>query len=226
MRARPAAIALLATGAVALAAGAARAAGPVRGTIAGPVTAVHGRSFTLRSSLSPTGTSSVQVGSSTRITKQVRASRAELRQGACVLATGRKDARGVVHADRVTISAPVAGRCRGGFARRGSGGPPAQGAQRPPRFRAQGTLGFAAGTIVSAAGSALTVRGRRGSTKVAISTRTQIVRTARVTLSALEIGLCAFVLGTSSDRGVHVTAQTVDVFKPGANGCVGRTRPR
>lgn len=225
------------TGLAAAAAGVAAAAKPVSGTIAGPVTAVQGKTFTLKSSLSPTGKSKVHVVSKTVITMQTSGTRDDLKKGVCVFALGQKNTQGVVEATRLMLSAPVKGTCQTGFRGGRSGGTPPQGAQPPrqgaPRPR-QGSgpgdnganFGFASGAITAVAGSVLTVRGPQGSTKVAISAKTELVKTARVGTSAIRVGLCTFVRGTSTDKGVNVTAESVDVFKPTAQGCTGRVRRR
>jgi hypothetical protein len=219
---------VVAAGAAALAAGSALAASPPRGgSIAGPVTSVKGSTFSLKSSLSPTGSSKVSVASSTTISEQVTASRSDLKKGVCAFAVGRKDAKGVVEATRVMLSAPVKGSCGGGFVRRrppGNGTPaprPGRGA-RPPASRSG--FAFAGGGITAVTGSSLTVKGRQGSARIALSSATQIVRTAHVTASAVRVGLCAFVQGTSADKGVTVKAQSVDLSKPGPRGCITARR--
>src|SRR5262249_42126151 len=63
-------LALLAAGAALLATGIAAAASPVSGSIAGPVTSVNGDTFTLTSSLSPTGKATVKVTPATVVTEQ------------------------------------------------------------------------------------------------------------------------------------------------------------
>ncbi len=209
-------------------AGTARAAGPVSGSIAGPVTAVQGQTFTLRSSLSPTGKSKVHVGTATPITEQETASRAEVKKGICVSAVGQKGKNGVVRADRLTLSAPVNGSCQTGLGGRRVQRP--SGAQRPPqgsrRRAVPATFGFAAGAVVAVNGSVLSVHGRQGSIKVALSAKTQIGRLVRVTMAAIKVGLCTFVQGTSTDKGVNVTARSVSLFEAGANGCTFGPRRR
>lgn len=201
-----------------LVAGVARAAAPVTGSIAGPVTAVQGQTFTLRSSLSPTGKSKVHVGSTTSITEQQSASRTELKKGLCAFAGGQKNTSGIVQATQLTLFAQVKGKCQATFGGRRRSGKPPSGGQQPPR-RNSGSVGFAAGEIVAVSGSTVTLRSQQGTTKVAVSSKTQIARLVRVTMSAIKVGVCTFVEGASSDKGVNVTAQTVSVFKPGANGC-------
>ncbi len=232
-----------ATGIAAATAGAASAAKPLTGTIGGPVTAVQGQTFTLKSTLTPTGKAKVHVKKATVINEQQTASRSALKNGVCVVAVGQKNKQGVVQATRVMLSAPVKGSCQGGFGGRPGNGTPPQGTprprngqqppgngrqppqgQRPPGNRAD--FGFASGGIIAVSGSVLTVNGRQGKTKVSVSAKTEIVRTARVGMSAVKVGLCAFVRGASSDKGVNVDAESVELSKPGPQGCTGGFRRR
>lgn len=236
-RARSTWILVAAAGIAAVTAGAAAAAKPVTGTIGGPVTVVQGQTFTLKSSLSPTGKTKVHVKSATVIREQQTASRSALKKGVCVVALGQKNKQGVVQATRVMLSAPVKGSCQSGFGERRGNGTPPQGAPQPPRNGQQppqgrrppgnqANFGFASGGITAVSGSVLTVHGRQGTTKVAVSSKTEIVRTARVGMPAVKVGLCAFVRGTSTDKGVNVTAQSIDLSKPGPQGCTGGFRRR
>src|SRR5579863_3188883 len=97
---------------------AASAASPVQGSLFGPVVSVKGTTFTITTSLSPSGKSLVSAGSA-KITEQAAAPKSSLKVGACVMATGARNAKGVVAATRITISQPVKGSCTNGFARGG-----------------------------------------------------------------------------------------------------------
>ena len=232
---RVAAVAALALAAPA----AAFAASPVTGSIFGPVTAVRGGTFELSSSLSPTGHAKVSVSSSTAITEQATAPRSSLEVGACVAATGSRNAKGVVAADRITLSSAVEGQCTNGFGRRPGGNRP-PGArrpgtgttpQRPPGgFAGAGNFGFAFGKVTAIKGSTLTVSGTRGTTKVtttvSVSSKTRLEETRKVGASAVTTKLCAFVNGTSTDKGVTVEAQRV-ALTPKVNGAcnAGFRRP-
>ena len=212
--------------------GTASAAAPVSGSISGPVTAVKGSTFTMTTSLSPTGKAKVTVGKSTTITTQETLAQIALKAGACVMATGQKNSKGVVAAQRISISAPVKGQCTAGFGRRGqrpggTGTPPGgTGGQRPPGgggFGNFANFGFAFGTISAAKGDTLTVKGKNGTkavtTTVTVSAKTQISKTAQVGMSAIAVKSCVFVRGTSTDKGVTVKAQSIDLSKPTSAGC-------
>ena len=212
-------------------AGAGAAASPVTGSISGPVVSVKGSAFTITSSLSPTGKSTVSVGKSTTITAQETLTQSALKTGLCAMANGQKNSKGVVAAQRISLSTPVKGRCTfGGFRRGGTGGPPGgTGGQRPPGggggggFGNNPNFGFAFGTISSVKGDTLSVKGtfngKAVTTTVTVSSKTQISKTANVGISAIAVKDCAFVRGTSSDKGVTVSAEDVSITKPTSAGC-------
>jgi hypothetical protein len=207
--------------AVALAA-LATAASPVQGSVFGPVVSVKGSTFTITTSLSPSGKSLVSAGSA-RITEQATAPRSALKVGACVTATGAKNGKGVVAATRIMISAPVKGTCGGGFAFRRGG---ANGRFAPPPaggFRRNADFAFAFGSVTKASGSTLTVKGtdfrtnKATTTTVTISSKTTLSETQTVKPSSVEPKMCAFVRGTSGDKGVTVKASDVSLT-PERNG--------
>lgn len=224
--------ALAAAGAVVAAAS---AAAPVSGSISGPVAAVKGSTFTVTTSLSPTGKAKVDVSKSTTITTQQTLARSALKSGLCVVANGQKNGKGVVAAQRVSLSTPVKGQCTTGFNRGGGrpgGGVPPTGRQRPPGagggtggggFGNFANFGFAFGTISSVKGDTLTVKGtvnkKAVTTTVTVGAKAQISKTVKVGVSAVAVKDCVFVRGTSTDKGVTVQAQDVTLTKPTATGC-------
>jgi hypothetical protein len=228
--------AIAVVGSVVLGSGLAVAAAPVTGSVSGPVTSVKGQTFQLTTSLSPTGSSTIQVSSKTMINEQASGSRADLRRGVCIAALGQKDGKGVVAATRIMISQPFRGQCGGGFGQRGrrngsrprANGSPPQGSttpRRPPGGTGGfANLGFANGAISAIKGSAITVHNQRGSTSVTVSAKTQVLKTISVGGSAIKVKLCAFVRGTSTDKGVTVAAQSISLSNPGPNGCNSRFR--
>lgn len=221
-----------------LVAGLAAAASPVTGSIVGPVVSAKGTRFVMSSTQVPKGRATVSVTKSTVITRERTVKAKVLKKGVCVVATGRRDAKGTVAADQISVSQPVKGQCGGFFgpgrgqgARAGRpGGQPPATTTRPslPRQRPPGSanFGFAAGAITAVKGSTITVHDQRGSATVTFTAKTRIVETARVAASAIKPKLCAFVRGTSSDKGVTVTAQDVRLFEPVRNGCATGFRPR
>jgi len=210
-----------------LAAAVLAAAAPVQGSVFGPVVSVSGSTFTITTSLSPTGKSKVSAASAT-VTEQGTAPRSSLKVGSCVMATGARSSQGVVAATRITISQPVKGSCTNGF-RFGGARPnrttPPGGNRTPPAggFRTNGNFGFAFGSVATIKGSTLTVKGvsfgssTTRTTTVTVSSKTALEQTTTVKASAITTKLCAFVRGTSTDKGVAVKATNV-ALSPEANG--------
>jgi hypothetical protein len=214
----------------------ATAASPVQGSVSGPVVAVKGSTFTITTSLSPTGKSLVSAGSA-RISEQATAPRSALKVGACVMATGSKNSKGVVAATRVSISAPVNGKCGGGFQRRAGGGgngggAPPQGGGRPSGggsggngggFQRPANFGFAFGSVAKLSGSTLTVKGvafgskKATTTAVTVSSKTTLSELKTVKAQDVALKMCAFVRGTSTDKGKTVKASDVSLT-PETNG--------
>ncbi len=203
-------------GLAALGAGAAAAAAPVSGFVSGMITSVKGATFTVSTTVSPTGQSKVTVGSKTTISEQETGARSDVKKGVCLTATGTKKGS-TVTATRVSI----APKCAVSRVRPGGRGPrrPGGGNFRPPA-----NLGFAFGTVSGVSGSTVTVKSRQGSTAVVLSEKTVITRTVSVGTSALKAKLCAFVRGTSSDGGVTVQALQVQLSQPVRGTCGFRRR--
>jgi hypothetical protein len=205
----------------------ASAAGPAQGTVFGQVTSVKGKTFVLKTAQSPTGQSKVDLSSSTTISEQVAAKQSDLVKGVCVFATGQREKNGTISATTVGITTPVKGSCQMGFGQRGRrpgnrppGARPRNG--RPPgNFQRPANFGFATGGITDVKGDTITVHNQRGSTNVAVSSKTQISKTSRVDDSAIKVNECAIVRGTSADAGVTVAAQNVNLRTAGKNGCTG-----
>jgi Domain of unknown function (DUF5666) len=213
---------------------AASAASPVQGSVFGPVVATKGSTFTITTSLSPSGKSVVSAASA-RITEQATAPRSSLKVGSCVMATGARSAKGVVTATRISISQPVKGQCGGGFFGRGvgggtrpGGGPPPSGTRRPPTggaaggsgFR-NGSFGFAFGSVTKLDGSTLTVKSAFGgtarTTTVTFTPKTTLGETKTVKVGDVALKSCAFVRGSSTDKGLTVKATDVAIT-PETNG--------
>lgn len=207
------------------------AAAPTRGSISGPITAVDGSTFKVKTSLSPTGTSTVTVGKKAAVVEQRTGTQSDLKKGVCVMATGTTKNK-VVDAARISITGlksctnPFRGQRPGA---RNGGTPPARpggnGNGNPNGFQRPANVGIAFGTVTAVKGSTLTVKGFRGTTTVAVNGKTAITETADVGTSALAKNLCAFVFGTSSDKGVTVQATNVELSKPVNGSCQARRRP-
>ena len=223
--------ALLVAAAAALAAATSAAAAPVQGSISGPVTTVKGSTFTVKTTLSPTGSSKVTVGSKATVIEQQAGTTADLKKGMCVTAMGTKT-KSTVAAQRVSLRPAVKGSCSTGFRRGGGSGGPPGGGTRPPGsgggsggggggsgFSPPANFGFAFGQITGVKGSTLTVKGFNGTTTVTVSGKTAITKTVEVGPSAIAVKMCAFVNGTSTNKGVTVTASNVSLSKPVSGSC-------
>jgi hypothetical protein len=219
-------IALTALAGSGLLASGATAASPVEGSVAGPVVKVAGDTFTLATPASlnvPKNRSTVDVVSSTVITEQQTLSRSDVKTGLCASAFGTRNSKGVVASQRITLTAPVKGSCTAG-SRFGGGGtgrfPPGGGSFGSSNF------GFAFGKITKVKGTTFTVKGARGTTTVTDSAKTQVSRTVKVGKSAIRLKECAFVRGTSTNKGATVKAQSIALSQPVSGGCTnGFRRP-
>lgn len=235
---------LVVLGALLLLAPAASAATPVSGSVSGPVVAVKGSTFTITTKLSPSGKSLVSAGSA-RITEQAAAPKSALKVGACVMATGAKNSKGVVAATRIGISEAVKGKCGGGFGfgrggGAGSGNRPPGGGTPPPGgggngggFQRPGNFGFAFGQVTKVSGTTLTVKGtdfrtkKATTTTVTVSSKTTLSESKTIKATAVQTKMCAFVRGTSPDKGVTVKATDVSLTPEIKGACTfgGRGAP-
>jgi hypothetical protein len=211
---------------------------PTTGSISGPVTSVKGKTIKVKTTLSPTGTAAVSVGSATVISEQVTVTSAAVKTGVCVVAMGQKSTKGVVTATRLTITQPVKGACKAGFGGAGgnrsrAGGPPPGGGTTPPAggrptggFGNNPNFGIAVGKVTSVKGASITVKGTSGSTRVTVSKKSQISETKTVGSAAVTAKSCVFVQGTSTDKGVTVKATSINLTKQSGGSCVfGRRGP-
>jgi hypothetical protein len=204
--------------AAAIAVSSSSAATPAPGSVVGAVTSIKGSSFTVTTSLSPTGHATVELSSSTTTTAQEPGKRSNLKDGACVLVTGTSQGTSLA-ATRIVIRsctdrAPADGALSGrGADPLGGGQGDGIGLSRPADFA------VASGTVTSLAGSKLTIKGTNGSRTVKLSSATQLMRTVSVKASGIEVAECAFVRGTSTDAGVTVKAQSVSLTPGSKSGC-------
>jgi hypothetical protein len=221
--------------------GVALAASPVTGFVSGQVTSVTDGHFAVKASFGPITSSTVSLGATSSIIQTVTVARSALKDGTCVVANGTKTSSGVIDASRITLSVAVKGSCSSGFSDFGhrsgltgpgggyphGGYPGASGTSSaggtPPsasldRF-SFGDFGFAAGPITALTGSELTVKGSSGSTKVALSTSTQLTETKTAPRSAITVGECVTVRGTSTTDGATVTVTSISLSMPTSDGC-------
>ena len=199
--------------------GAVGAATAVSGSVAGAVTSVAGTTFTLKTTVTGTGSSKVKLSSKSAITKQVAGTRANLKTGDCVRASGTASGT-AVEAAQIVITGVNATQCSAGFG--GTGAPRQPTGSGGGGFTPSGNGGFAFGTISSVKGSTLTVTGRFGAKSVLVSSKTSILKTVSAKAAAITVKECAFVRGTSSDNGVTLNASNVSLSAPTKDGCSAR----
>jgi hypothetical protein len=208
-------------------------AAPISGSISGPITSVSKNAFAVKTTLSPTGSSKVSVTAKTTIREQVSGTIADLSKGECVIAMGTKKGSTVI-ASRISLTPAVKGKCTTGFQRPGGGTrppgggtpPPGSGTRPPSGFTPPANFGFATGLISLMKGSKITIKSTTSSTTVVVGSKTQISTTKTLKASEISEKLCAFVFGTSNDKGKTVAAQDVQLSKPRNGSCTfGARRP-
>jgi hypothetical protein len=198
-------------------AGVGGAATAVSGSVAGAITSVSGSTFMIKTTVTSTGSSKVKLSSKTAITKQAAGTKASLRKGYCVRATGTASGTNL-DATQVVITGTNATQCASAFGggnaiRQGGGGGGGGG------FTPGGNGGLAFGTITAINGSKLTVTGRFGAKAVIMSSKTAILKTVSAKASSIAVNECAYVRGTSSDNGLTVAAANVSLTEPTSSGC-------
>src|SRR5205823_3951510 len=100
--------------------GAVAAATSVPGSVAGSVISVAGSTLTIKTIVTSTGKSKVKLNSKTAITKQAAGTRANLKIGDCVRASGTASSSDL-EAAQVVITGTSSSQCAGGFG--GGNGP-------------------------------------------------------------------------------------------------------
>jgi hypothetical protein len=169
------------------------------------------------------GNVTVTYGSSTMVLQTGAGSMADLTSGACVMATGQKDASGAVTAATVTAQLNMNGVCNapnggpspgaGGFGGGGQGRVPGAGPSAPP------DLTFVRGKISAVSGTTLTVQQTAGDTvTVNVPATARITRLVTSSTARLAAGECVTANGPRSSSGA-VQARTILISAPGPNGC-------
>jgi hypothetical protein len=162
------------------------------------------------------GSVDVTYDSSTRVLRTVSSSMAEAAVGACINATGQKDASGAVTATTVNLMFNMNGTCSqpnaggagggGGQGRFGGGGAPAN-------------FAFVRGKIISVSSVGLTVQDASGATvPLDVPATARITKTEAAIASQLAVGQCIQASGQRDPSG-SVTARQLDIVPAGPNGC-------
>lgn len=182
------------------------------------------------------GQVTVNFSSTTTFTNQVSATLADVTVGSCVAVSSPTGTPGAaptsMTAATVAITPAGANGCFAGNGNNNNNG----GAPRTPnpsRTRPSGANGAppagsrAIGSVTAASASGFTVHGIARGTNPAVTTTvtvggtTTYTKTVSATSSALAVGECIAAVGPSDDTGA-ITAKTIAISKPGANGCTGR----
>jgi hypothetical protein len=223
--------------------GGAGAGGGARPGASGTIAAITGASLEVQNPT--TGQTTVNYTSSTAFDQTVPATASSVTLGACISAFGTPTTASSsstptfgrpVTATTVSVSQPTSGSCTGGFGGRGFGGgtgrPPGggfPGGRRPTTGaggagRFSGQFGAASGPVTAINGSAVTVNETNPTTKkvssVVVTLTSTTVFTERQSAAAtdLAVGKCATAVGTADSTGA-VTARSITISTPGANGC-------
>lgn len=189
------------------------------------------------------GQVTVNFSAATRIEQVVTGTISLVAVGDCVAGVGFPLASGTLAARTVSVSRPVNGSCPAagafaiGFGRFGG----FRGARRSPRPSNAPSPpgGFASfttvvGKVTAVSGAGLTVLGverTRGvlgtpspaarSVSVTLGSSTAVTEVERATARAFVVGYCATAVGSTDSTGA-VTARSIIVRKPGAQGCTPR----
>ncbi len=214
----------------------------------GTIAAINGNSLEVQNPR--TGQTTVTYTTATTFDQTVVANSGDVTMGVCISAFG-KPATGSstggrfgvpVTATSVSIAEPVSGSCSsgsGGFrgdaasgAPPGGPGPGGTSGEQPPgpgqfRGRVPGQFGAASGLVTAVDGSQVTVsetnRSTGASTSVVVTLTAATTFTQRTAASPsdLAVGKCTQATGTADATGA-ITARSITVSTPGANGCAAR----
>ena len=192
-----------------------------RGGTAGELVRISGSSLLVSTQ---SGDVNVSLGSSTPVTKTRTGSVADITTGACIVATGTKDASGALTASTVRISPMVNGSCTGFFGGPG-GGPNPSRSPRPdnsPRPTGNGTPpAFARGQVTGVSGTAVTLQdaaNNNAATTITVPTTVRVSVSQVITSTDLAVGDCVLANGQKDTSGT-VQARSVNVVPPGPSGC-------
>jgi hypothetical protein len=191
-----------------------------RNGASGQLVQINGQTLILTG---PNGDITVTYTSSTTFTKTSIATLADITRGACVLATGQKNASGAVTATTVLISPKTATGC----ATRNFGPSPAPGASPRPAFsprpgstpRPSGPPpAFVIGEVTAVSGTSVTVLTQAdGSQTLTVASAATITNSATVSASALQNGQCVRANG-SRDAAGDVQATSITITPAGPSG--------
>jgi hypothetical protein len=156
----------------------------------------------------------VSYDNSTMVLRTTAGSASDIAAGACVNATGQKDATGLLTADAVQVMLNMNGTCsRPGSAGGGGGSGQGRGSGAPPNVNA------VSGKVASFSGTSMTVQVASGSVvTVTVPDTARITRTESAAPGQLAVGQCVRANGQKDSAGT-VKARVVSIVPAGPNGC-------
>src|SRR5258708_2779047 len=200
-----------------------RGGGQFRNGASGQLVQINGQSLILTG---PTGDVTVTVSSTTTFTRTSTAVLADIVPGDCILATGQKDADGLLTATTVRLSPkPAAGCAAAG--RPGPNASPPAGVSPPPQASprpvpsGQPAMAFVSGEVTGAAGISITVlTTTSGSQTITVPTTAAVTTTVVASATDLRTGECLRATGARDSTGT-VQATSITITPAGPSGtCV------
>jgi uncharacterized protein DUF5666 len=192
-------------------------AGTFRGGAAGQLVQINPQTLVLSGA---GGDITVDYTSSTTITKTSTATLADIAPGMCIVATGQKDAAGMVTATSVRLSPRGAKGCTAG----GFTGTPAPGASpRPspsprPVPSGQPTMSVVSGEVTAVSGISVTIlTPAKASLSITVPTTATVSQSSVANIAALQVGQCLRANG-SRDASGNVQATALTISPPGPSG--------
>jgi Domain of unknown function (DUF5666) len=193
--------------------------------VAGQVSQVGSGTMTVAQQ---SGSARVTFDSSTSVLQSGTGSLSEAVAGVCVVATGTKDASGVVTARTFQVQLNMNGNCTppaglggggGGGGGQGAGGRAGRGSPSPGAGGAPpANFANVRGKLTSVSGSTMTVQPQTGSpVTVMVDSSTTVTRLVTSSTARLAAGECVTANGQRDSSGT-VKARTILISPPGPNG--------
>lgn len=192
-----------------------------RNGTSGQLVQINGQTLILTG---PNGDATVTFTDSTTVTKTSIAALADITVGACVVATGQKDANGAITARTVTVSPKAASGCAPARVIP----TPLPGASPRPNFSPPpgglANLSFTSGEVTAVSGTSVTLHTEvGGSVTITVPATARVTRSSVVTSAALQTGQCLSAIGTKDSAGnVQATALTITPAGPSGTCSSGR----
>jgi hypothetical protein len=192
----------------------------LRGGASGQLVQINAQTLILSGA---NGDITIDYSSSTPITKTSTAALADITPGACIVATGQKDASGLVTATTVRLSPKGANGCAAATPN-GNGAP---GASPRPVPSGQPAVNFVSGVVTSVNGTSVTLLTQaNGSQTINVPTTAAVTQSSVASASALQVGQCLRATGSRDSAGnVQATALTITPPGPGGTCTTGLGGP-